>query len=99
MSKKRRRFSREFKIEAVRLVDECGHRQSDVARDLEIRSELIRRWRKQLRDDPEHAFPGEGRLKPPEEDVRRLQRENRRLREEREIFKKALAIFSDRRRG
>ncbi len=95
MSRKRRRFSREFKIEAVRLVDECGQRQSEVARDLEIRPDLIRRWRLQLREDPEHAFPGEGRLKKPDDDVHRLQREVRQLREEREILKKALAIFSE----
>lgn len=88
MPRKRRRFTREFKIEAVRMVDEDGHRQSDVARDLRIRPELTRRWRHQLRADPEHAFPGEGRLKPVDEDLRRLQRENRRLREEREILKK-----------
>lgn len=99
MAKRRRRFSREFKIEAVRMVTEGGHRQSVVARDLGIRPDLLRRWRRQLEADPVHAFPGEGLLKPGEEEVRQLQRENRRLREEREILKKALAIFSEQRPG
>lgn len=91
----RRRFTREFKLEAVRLVTDGGLSVVQAARDLDIRPDMLRRWRKQFENDPDQAFPGQGRLKPREEQVRQLQREVSRLRQEREILKKALAIFSD----
>jgi transposase len=94
----RRRFSREFKLEAVRLVTAEGHSVTQVARDLDIRPDMLRRWRKQIEADGAGAFPGIGRMKPEEEKVRRLGRDLKRVRQERDILKKALAIFSDRRR-
>lgn len=99
MGHHRRRFSREFKVEAVRMVTEGGHRLSDVARDLDLRPDMLRRWKKQFEQEGGDAFPGPGRLRPADEELGRLRRENRRLREERTILKKALAIFSDRPRG
>ena len=91
----KRTFTREFKVEAVRLVTDGGHSLSAVARDLDLDPKLLRRWRADLSEEGvENAFPGKGHLRPEEEQVRRLQRENQRLREEREILKKALAIFS-----
>ena len=90
----RRTFTREFKVEAVRMVTQGGHRLSQVARDLELDPKLLRRWRDALRQEGADAFPGKGHLKPEEEELRRLHREIDRLREEREILKKALAIFS-----
>ena len=92
----RRRFSREFKLEAVRLVTTEGHSVSQVARDLGIRPEMLRRWRNQIQEDAAGAFPGIGRLRPQEEEVRGLRRDLKRVRQERDILKKALAIFSDR---
>ena len=92
----RRRFSREFKLEAVRLVTTEGHSVSQVARDLGVRPEMLRRWRKQIQEDAAGAFPGIGRLRPQEEEVRGLRRDLKRVRQERDILKKALAIFSDR---
>ena len=92
----RRRFSREFKLEAVRLVTTEGHNASQVARDLGIRPEMLRRWRKQIQEDAAGAFPGIGRLGPQEEEVRGLRRDLKRVRQERDILKKALAIFSER---
>jgi len=94
MSRTRRSFSREFKVEAVRMVTSGGHRLAQVARDLELDPKLIRRWREELKQEGVQAFPGKGHLKPEEEELRRLQRDNERLRQEREILKKALAIFS-----
>jgi transposase len=96
----RRTFTREFKIEAVRMVTEGGHRLSEVARDLDLAPKLIRRWRSALEQEGagSPAFPGKGHQKPEEEELRRLRRENARLQEEREILKKALAIFSGPRR-
>lgn len=90
----RRTFTREFKVEAVRMVTQGGHRLSQVARDLELDPKLLRRWRDALQQEGAEAFPGKGHLKPEEEELRRLHREIDRLREEREILKKALAIFS-----
>jgi transposase len=90
----RRTFPREFKEEAVRMVTERGHSLSQVARDLELDPKLIRRWRTALEQEGSQAFPGKGHQKPEEEELRRLHREIARLQEEREILKKALAIFS-----
>ena len=83
-----------FKREAVRLVTEEGRSASSVERDLGVGHGAISRWRKALSEDSEHPFPGKGRLRPADEELRRLQRENDILRQERDILKKALAIFS-----
>ena len=94
----RRSFSREFKLEAVRMVTEGGHSMAQVARDLDIRRDMLRRWRRQLADDPEQAFPGVGQRKSRDEEVWRLRRQLERVTAERDILKKALGIVSDRRR-
>jgi len=67
---------------------------SEVARDLGINSNMLSRWKKELCEDPIHAFPGQGHLKPEEEKLRRIQRELEDVKEERDILKKALAVFS-----
>ena len=92
--KPRRKFDREFKIEAVRLVIEDGRKISEVARNLGINQNTLSRWKRQYLEDREYAFPGEGRLKPHDEELRRLERELSVVKEERDILKKALAIFS-----
>ena len=94
MEKDKRYFDREFKYEAIRLVNEGKRSLGDIARDLDIHPNLLHQWRRKYRADMEHAFPGKGHLKPPEEEIRRLQRENENLKEEKDILKKALAIFS-----
>ncbi len=94
MKKQRRRFTREFKIETVRLVTDRGHSLSQVARDFELDPKMVRRWRRELSEAPGEAFPGKGKLRPQDEELRRLHREVVRLRQEREILKKAVAIFS-----
>jgi transposase len=90
-----KRFDKEFKIEAVRLASEPGNTQSKIERDLGISQGIISRWKRELRKDGEQAFPGKGRLKPDDDEMRRLKRENERLRQERDILKKAVAIFSE----
>jgi transposase len=65
-----------------------------AARDLEVRPDMLRRWKRQLEEDPVEAFPGKGNLKPDEDQIRRLQRELARVKEERDILKKVVAIFS-----
>jgi transposase len=91
---RRRKYDRQFKIEAVRLVTEEGRKASEVARDLGIHVNLIYLWKKQLAEDPKEAFPGLGKLKASEAEFRKLQRELADVKEERDILKKALAIFS-----
>ena len=92
----RRRFSQEFKIEAVLMVNE-GRDVVEVAHELGIRPDMLRKWKRKFEDDGNEAFPGSGRQKPEDEEKRRLRRENRRLQMQLEILEKAVAIVSDRR--
>ena len=90
----RRRFDAQFKLDALRLIQESNRNITDVARELGIRPELLYRWKSEHEADPEQAFPGKGHMKPDEEYVRRLERELAQARQERDILKKALAYFS-----
>ena len=90
-----KRYDKEFKIEAVRLASEPGNTQTQVQRDLGIGDGMISRWKRELKLDSEYAFPGKGNLKPQDEEVRNLKREVEKLRRERDILKKAVAIFSE----
>lgn len=96
MSKEEHRhFDKEFKFEAIRLMTERKTGSvRDLAKDLGVHPNLLHQWRRQYRADMEQAFPGKGHQTEPEEEIRRLKRENENLREERDILKKALAIFS-----
>ena len=95
MARKRRQYKREFKVEAVKLVTEGGMTIAQAARDLDISQSVLQRWKKQFTADPVHAFPGQGHLKPDDEELRKLRLENARLRQERDILKKAIAICSE----
>ena len=95
MGKKRRQFTKEFKTEAVRLVVEEGRRISEVARGLGINENLLHRWKNKSDEGKAEPFPGKGRLSPEDDELRQLRRENKRLRMERDILKKAVAIFSE----
>ena len=90
----RRLFSREFKVEAVRLVSDRGVSVAQAARDLDIHENMLRRWVKELSADPAQAFPGHGQGKPEQLEIERLRRENAKLRAERDILKKAAAYFA-----
>ena len=92
--KKRRNYGREFKVEAVKLVTEGGYSYSEAAASLGIGETLLRNWKKRLETDGEEAFVGKGHLKAVDEEVRRLRAENKRLRMERDILKKATAFFA-----
>jgi len=94
LGKKRRSYDSEFKREAVKLVLEGGRVASEVAKGLGISDNVIYRWIKQYREDPENAFPGKGKLKPEDEELRRLRRELADVKEERDILKKVVNIFS-----
>lgn len=90
----RRKFSREFKIEAVRLVRERGVSVPQAARDLDLHENMLRRWVKEMSVDPTQAFPGNGQMKPEQLEIDRLRREVAKLRAERDILKKAAAFFA-----
>lgn len=89
---KRRSYTPEFKYEAVRLITDEGRSMAEVARNLGINATMLGRWKREAQE--EDPFPGKGRMKPMEEELRRLQRENRQLKMDREILKKAAAFFA-----
>ena len=95
MGKKRNQYTKEYKIEAVRLIVEEGRRISELSRELGVGENLLSRWKKKYEEGKIDPFPGKGRLSPEDEELRRLRRENKRLRMEHEILKKAVAIFSE----
>lgn len=97
MAKIRRRFTKEFKISAVKLVTEQGYSIAEAARSLDIGETLLRSWKAKFESGSADAFPGHGRLPPIEEEVRRLRAENKRLQMERDILKKATAFFASER--
>lgn len=90
----RRTFSREFKLEAVRLVNERGVAVTQAARDLGLHENVLRKWVKELAADPQQAFPGQGQMKPEQAEIDRLKKEVAKLKMERDILKKAAAYFA-----
>jgi transposase len=92
--KQRRSYDKEFKNEADRLVLEEGYKAAEVERNLGISTNIVSRWVRESKEDPEDAFPGKGRLKPPDEQIGALKRELERVKRERDNLKKAVAIFS-----
>jgi transposase len=90
----RRKHSREFKIEAVRLIRERGVSLAQASRDLEVHVNMLRKWVRELSADPAQAFPGHGQMKPDQLEIDRLRREVAKLRAERDILKKAAAYFA-----
>lgn len=89
----RRTYSKEFKIEAVRLAEANGN-LSRTARELDIAVSMLRRWKKQLEETGAQAFPGKGH--PRDEELAQLRRTLRKLEEENAILKKAVGIFASR---
>ena len=90
----KRTYPREFKVEAVALAKNSEKSISEIERELGITPGLLAKWKQRLKRNGAQAFPGKGRLKEDDELIRRLQRENDVLRQERDGLKKALAIFS-----
>jgi transposase len=94
MKKTRRTYTPEFKREALRLLDTSDKSAAQIERDLGISAGCLSSWKRELAQDGAEAFPGQGRLTPEHEHIRQLERENELLRPERDILKKAVAIFS-----
>jgi transposase len=94
MARNRRAFTREFKVEAVKLVTEKGYSVAEAARSLGIGHTLLRSWKLALENGGNEAFPGQGNLPPSEQELQRLRAENKRLHMECDILKKATAFFA-----
>jgi transposase len=90
----RRKFTREFKIEAVRLVTDRGVAVAQAARDLDVAESVLRRWMRELTAIPVAAFPGNGQMRADLVEIAALKKEVARLRAERDILKKAAAFFA-----
>lgn len=92
--KTRRTFTKQFKTDAVKLITEQGYKLSETARNLGIDPSVLRRWKTQSEADGSKAFPGKGHMTGEKEELVRLFKENKRLRMERDILKKATAFFA-----
>ena len=90
----RRKFTREFKLEAVRLIKDRGVSYVQASQDLGVHTSQLRDWVKKFSDDPQYAFPGHGQMKPEQLEIARLKREVAKLKAERDILKKAAAYFA-----
>ena len=90
----RRTFTPQFKKDAVGLVQQ-GKSVTEVARSLGIARSLLQRWKEQIEDRPDQAFPGQGNASDEKQRIRELEKQLRDAREERDILKKALAYFAD----
>ena len=96
MADKRKIYSREFKEQAVELLNTSGKPGNQIEAELGIGSGAIYRWRRQLEEEGQQAFPGKGNER--DKELAELRRELAEVQEERDILRKAIAIFSDRRR-
>lgn len=90
---KRKRYTKEFKLDAIRLVTEHGYSRAEAGSNLGINANMLGRWVQEFLEDDGQAFRGNGKLMPEQQELRRLRVENRQLRLEREILKKATAFF------
>ena len=87
---KKKRFDRDFKMSAVKMVTEGGHKASEVARGLGIHPNQLYNWKRKYSDNGDKAFPGKGHLT----ELSALRRQLREVEMERDILKKAVGIFS-----
>lgn len=94
MTSKRRKYDKEFKIQAVKLLLDSGKMQQEICDELGIRHDLLSRWKKEYLKNHGNSFPGKGNQTPEVAEIARLKKENAHLKTERDILKKALAIFS-----
>jgi len=93
-SMQRRKFTREFKLEAVRLVRERGVSAAQAVRDLDVHENVLRKWVREFVAGPQEAFLGHGQMKPDQLEIDRLRREVAKLKAERDILKNATACFA-----
>ena len=90
----RNKYSKEFKLDAISLVLEQNYSRAEAARSLGIKANMLGRWINEHQQDDGHAFRGNGKLTPEQAEIRRLKEENRRLKMEKDILKKATVFFA-----
>ena len=90
----RKKYTKEFKLDAMSLVAEQGYSRAEAARSLGINANMLGRWVKESQTDDEQSFRGNGKLTQEQEENRRLQAEVKRLKMEKEILKKAMVFFA-----
>jgi len=90
----RKKYSKEFKLDAVSLVIDQGYTRIEAARSLDIQANMLGRWVKEQQTDDGQAFRGNGKLTPEQAEIRQLKEENRRLKMEKDILKKATVFFA-----
>ena len=90
----RKKYSKEYKLDAVSLVLDQGYTVSEAAKSLEINRSVLQRWINEFQSDDGQAFRGNGKLTPEQAEIRLLREENRRLKMEKEILKKATVFFA-----
>lgn len=90
----RKQYTADFKREAVALVTQHGYTVTEAAKNLGVHAGLLRRWKTERGQQGPDAFPGKGHHTPEQAELHRLREENRRLRMERDILKKATAFFA-----
>ena len=90
----RRRYTREFKQDAVNLVIEQGYKVAEASRNLGIDHRMLGRWVKEFQAYENEAFRGNGKRTAEQDELHRLRAENKRLKLERDILKKATAFFA-----
>ena len=95
----RKKYSKEFKLDAIALVIELGYSRAKAARSLSVDPNALGRWIKEHQDDDGQAFRGNGKLTPDQLEIRRLREENKPLKMEKEILKKATVFFAKERCG
>jgi transposase len=94
MGEKRNTYDKEFKLSAVKMIMEEGVSIAQVARDLGVNANSLHNWKKNYLEDQQHSFPGKGKMKPEEEELRKLRKELNTVKMERDILKKAIAFFA-----
>ena len=92
--KTRKSYSKEFKLDAITLVREQNYSIAEAARNLEVTPQLLGRWINAAENDDGHAFRGNGKLTPEQEEIRKLKAQVKRLEMEREILEKATVFFA-----
>ena len=90
----RKKYPKEFKLDAVSLVLDQGYTRTEAARSLDLNANMLGRWVKEQQSDDGHAFRGNGKLTPEQAEIRQLREENRRLKMEKDILKKATVFFA-----
>ena len=90
----RKKYSKEFKLDAVSLVTDQGYNRSEAARSLGINATMLGRWVKENESDDGQAFRGNGKLTPEQDEVRKLKAQVKKLEMEKEILKKATVFFA-----